>query len=104
LVHPDDLARVEETQLLVGDGARVPLATTYRMRRKDGSYVWFETNSEALEEDGGVTALQTTSRDVTERIEALREAERARADAERAQARAEEADRAKSAFLASMSH
>jgi diguanylate cyclase (GGDEF)-like protein len=46
-----------------------PVPITYRMRHKSGNYIWFETLTTAIIDDQGeVVQLQTTSRDVTERI------------------------------------
>ncbi|HET7457808.1 MAG TPA: ATP-binding protein [Gemmatimonadaceae bacterium] len=53
---------------------------------------------------GALIGYGTVTRDLTERDQLVREAERARADAEDARAEAEAANRAKSEFLAVMSH
>ncbi|WP_071992245.1 EAL domain-containing protein [Leptolyngbya sp. PCC 6406] len=69
-VHPEDRDR------MVADcyGAALsgqPKPTTYRMRQKSGQYIWFETLTKPiLNFQGQVVQLQTTSRDVTERIQA----------------------------------
>ncbi|CAG1023196.1 hypothetical protein MTYM_02262, partial [Methylococcales bacterium] len=41
----------------------------YRIRRKDGQYIWFETTSKTLFDDqtGTITEIQAASRDITER-------------------------------------
>lgn len=44
----------------------------YRIQKKDGQYIWFSTNTKPIKgPDGKVTMLQTVSRDVTEKKEAL---------------------------------
>jgi PAS domain S-box-containing protein len=68
-VHPDDAARIHAQvfrPVLAGERALPP--ATYRFRRHDGSWTWFETQaSPVIDDDGTVTAIVTTSRDVSER-------------------------------------
>ena len=78
-IHPDDLAEVEESRKFVVDN-REPVTVSYRIRRKDGAYIWFETASHEIwdEKTGKVAEIQTTSRDISSRKqaeEALRESE-----------------------------
>lgn len=44
----------------------------YRIRHRDGHYIWFETTSHAVRDprDGEIVEIQTSSRDVTRRVEA----------------------------------
>jgi len=84
LFHPDDAPRIRDgihEEALRGEDG---LSVTYRIRKKSGAYVWFETFVKAIPgKDGEVVRLQTSSRDVTERVraeEALEEAARTRAD------------------------
>ncbi len=77
--HPDDLEQVARSHSAVLRGQSVQ-SITYRFRRKDGSYVWFETLTRPAQDDGGVPGVEiiATSRDVTERRQAelaLRESE-----------------------------
>jgi diguanylate cyclase (GGDEF)-like protein/PAS domain S-box-containing protein len=66
LVHPDDLGRVEATIRKLSP--EKPLLTmVFRMRRKDGSYVWVEGRYRHMPEDGGVLAVM---RDITARKKA----------------------------------
>ncbi len=68
LVHPDDVERVREALWIpMRMGGRAQ-PTTYRVRRKDGSYTWLETVAERVVRDGDVLQLQTSSREVTERV------------------------------------
>jgi diguanylate cyclase (GGDEF)-like protein/PAS domain S-box-containing protein len=66
--HADDVERIRleaHHPLLRGD----PISTTYRFRKKSGDYIWLETLAKPiLNEVGQVIQLQTTSRDVTERV------------------------------------
>ncbi|PZU95323.1 MAG: response regulator receiver protein [Pseudanabaena sp.] len=69
LFHPDDCEHLLQnihTQAL--QGKSVP--STYRIRQKSGNYIWFETLTKPIRDKNGVIIqLQTTSRDVTERIQ-----------------------------------
>lgn len=66
--HPDDLAAVKETHSLVR-GLPDTRTVSYRIRRKDGSYTWFETTSRAVPEDniGEAPEILAVSRDVSQR-------------------------------------
>jgi len=68
--HPDDRAQMyEDTHASFLSGNPNPM--TYRIRQKSGTYIWFETLTKPItDETGKVIQLQTTSRDVTQRIEA----------------------------------
>ncbi|RMH78151.1 MAG: response regulator [Cyanobacteria bacterium J007] len=68
LFHPDDLQAIEKSHAAVLDG-RVSYTMSYRMRRKDGNYVWFETTCRTIrdEEKGGVREVVAISRDISER-------------------------------------
>ena len=73
---------------LEGQGA---VSVTYRIRKRSGEYIWFETLTEPiLGERSEVVRLQTASRDVSER--------------KRAEQALAEAARAKAEFLAEVSH
>jgi PAS domain S-box-containing protein len=68
LFHPDDLAAIREVHRAVlaePDPGRV----TYRMRCADGGYRWVEVNGHQITdpETGEVTAIQCTTRDITQR-------------------------------------
>jgi PAS domain S-box-containing protein len=96
-VHPDDL---EEARKLLGRPAPGETRTaTYRVRHRDGHYLWFEVTTRGVYDEATGEFLREVSvgRDVT-----------ARKDVElhlrSAQERAEAASKAKSVFLANMSH
>ncbi len=68
IIHPDDY------QTIVKDGFRRTVEEQktehleYRVRRKDGEYIWLETVTKpVLDEAGKVIYFQTSSRDVTNR-------------------------------------
>ncbi len=73
--HPDDRDRIQqESHAAAIAGKATPI--TYRMRQKSGDYIWFETlTNPIMDATGQVIQLQTTSRDVTERIQAQNQLE-----------------------------
>jgi PAS domain S-box-containing protein len=91
LFHPEDSERIRSeshASALEGHGA---VSVTYRIRKKSGEYVWFETLTEPIvDEKGDVVRLQTSSRDVSDR--------------KRVEEALAEAARAKTEFLAEVSH
>ena len=71
LLHPSDVGAQEN--LFSNDLGRGKLddVREYRIKRKDGSYLWLETISRPImSETGKVVEFQTSSRDVSERKEA----------------------------------
>src|SRR3712207_6166105 len=79
LFHPEDLEEVRKTHAAI---LKRPDTYTvaYRIRRKDGSYTWFETTSRTVRDPntGEVLEIITVSRNITKRKrveERLREAE-----------------------------
>lgn len=71
LFHPDDLAAVSANHDEVLEQPDVR-TIVYRIRHRDGHYIWFETTSHAVRDprDGEIVEIQTSSRDVTRRVEA----------------------------------
>lgn len=96
-IHPEDEMRVKEIlQSVVFSGNSATLE--YRMRRKDGAYVWLESHAHPFYDDNGnMTGFQSSSRDISKRKEF-------EASLKEAKEKAEEATRAKSLFLSMMSH
>jgi len=66
--HPDDLERItSEAHEKAKKGVNYP-SIEYRIRKKDGSYIWFDTSTQPVfDEKNNVVALQTISRDVSSR-------------------------------------
>ncbi len=66
LIHPDDhgIVRANFAAIHAADG--VP-SVTYRIRRRDGTYVWVESSSRSLwnQQHTEVTEIQVATRDVT---------------------------------------
>ncbi|HEX2952329.1 MAG TPA: PAS domain S-box protein [Armatimonadota bacterium] len=70
-IHPDDIAAIKQANSSVLKNEREISALRYRIRRKDNQYIWFETTSRALRDTAGtVIEIQSSSRDVTERVKA----------------------------------
>ncbi len=79
LLHPEDLRAVERSHETILAGTDV-YTVSYRIRRRDGGYTWFETTSRAIRapDSGEVREIVAVSRDVTGRRRAenqLREAQ-----------------------------
>lgn len=118
LVHPEDLPGLINTRGLASNETPRAGVATWRMLKKDGSYVWMESSATIIDKKDGDFQVVSIARDITERVE--REAElkatqdRLRATADEMQLlaqeldiereRAEKANLAKSQFLATMSH
>lgn len=72
LFHPDDIPVIQEQSHRQAKEGREIANIEYRIRRKDGEYIWFSTNTKPIASaDGEVIMLQTVSRDVTERVQTL---------------------------------
>ncbi len=68
MLHPDDVERVrsESHAILLSSGRATTVS--YRLRRADGSHVWLETvNHLVCDAAGKPIAIQTSSRDITQR-------------------------------------
>lgn len=67
LVHPQDLEglnKMAQEKALKGE----PVLLSYRIRKKSGEYIWFESTNQLLTDDeGNITGFVTSSRDVSER-------------------------------------
>ncbi|NBC29756.1 MAG: PAS domain S-box protein [Spirochaetes bacterium] len=98
LFHPEDLEAVSSSHTTIQHGVNV-VFVTYRIRRKDDSYVWVETTSKTVldETSGEISEIVAITRDASRRV-AMEE------DLRRAKREAEEASAAKSSFLANVSH
>ncbi|MCB1169183.1 MAG: PAS domain S-box protein [Leptospiraceae bacterium] len=98
LFHPQDARRIREMSHEPVQEGRVETGIRYRIRRKDGTYIWLQTTSFPIRDPAGnVTGIQTISRDVGQDV--IREQEILRA-----RLMAEKASQAKSEFIAGMSH
>ncbi|TGK07301.1 PAS domain S-box protein [Leptospira semungkisensis] len=68
-IHPDDKERIRLEAHEPAKSGRPTIATQYRFLRKDGTYVWFQTLTQPIEnEKGEIIYLNTASRDVTSQV------------------------------------
>ena len=96
-IHPDDEAYVKEVMQSVVFSGKSAMVE-YRATRKDGSYVWLESNAHPFfNGKGDMIGFQTSARDISKRKEF-------EASLQIAKEKAEEATKAKSLFLSMMSH
>lgn len=67
--HPDDREQIRQNAHY-NALCQTPTPIIYRMRHADGQYIWLETLTiPILDEAGQVVRLQTTSRDVSDRVQ-----------------------------------
>lgn len=66
--HPDDIPVITTSHKTILD-RRIVTTVSYRIRRKDGAYIWFETTSHTVhdKQTGEIIEIQAVSRDITER-------------------------------------
>jgi PAS domain S-box-containing protein/diguanylate cyclase (GGDEF)-like protein len=71
LFHPDDVEAVRATHDALLE-SNEPSTCTYRLRDRGGDYRWVETTAQSIRDPiiGEVRELQSTTRDVTRRMEA----------------------------------
>jgi len=77
LIHPDDLERAAEGLAEILEKGRIK-SLEYRMRKKDGKYIHFNTSARLVREEDGTTSIIAVIRDVSHlrKVEAdLRESE-----------------------------
>jgi diguanylate cyclase (GGDEF)-like protein/PAS domain S-box-containing protein len=70
LIHPDDLHIINRAAAELASGGAQSFS--YRVRRSDGTYVWFESTSRAIlnPETGRTDEVVSVSRDISERRQA----------------------------------
>ncbi|MCC6575028.1 MAG: PAS domain S-box protein [Planctomycetes bacterium] len=69
LIHPDDQSRTQELQQLIVRSPSVGFPATFRVKRKDGRYVWVDCVCTNWLAEPGINALVANFRDITARIE-----------------------------------
>lgn len=85
LVHPEDLQTVNQSYTWAPGEARRLRSAAFRVRRKDGGYVWIEATVRPVLDPATqeVREMQATARDVTERMQFEQELERSNTELER---------------------
>ncbi|WKN32556.1 PAS domain S-box protein [Porifericola rhodea] len=63
--HPDDIQNIEDAHFNHTIKGKCKKWMEYRLRRKDGHYVWLQTVMTPIIQDNQVIAFQTVSRDIT---------------------------------------
>ncbi|MFN3557300.1 MAG: response regulator [Bacteroidales bacterium] len=98
LIHPEDVENMRKNHILLLENRTNSFIESYRIRKKDGSYIWFETNNQVIynQSTNLVQEIVCVSRDITERKD--------KEELLKAKEVAERANKAKSEFLANMSH
>ncbi|MFP4448388.1 MAG: PAS domain S-box protein [Bacteroidales bacterium] len=67
-IHPDDRKNIFSDSYRNFLRSNHTSTTEYRIKTKDGSYIWFETVTQQIKDDNGnIVEYQTSSRDVTAR-------------------------------------
>ncbi|HZZ31016.1 MAG TPA: ATP-binding protein [Phenylobacterium sp.] len=95
--HPDNGPIVTAAFAKLAADPSSSVVVEVRVRHKDGSWVWIQSNAKLVCEDGVPVGLIEVSRDVTKQVAA-------EAALVEAKAEAESANRAKAEFLANVSH
>ncbi len=98
LIHPKDVENIRKNHILLLENRTSSFIESYRIRKKDGTYIWFETNNQVIynQNTNLVQEIVCVSRDITERKD--------KEELLKAKEVAERANKAKSEFLANMSH
>lgn len=67
ITHPDDVGVVQDLFKTILNKSGVPIISTYRLRHKNGAYIWIESAFTNMLDDINVNAIVCNFRDVTER-------------------------------------
>lgn len=72
-IHPDDLLLMQDSSREIAIKLEL-IAITYRFRKKDNNYIWLESTSKViLNNKQEIIGMQSSSRDISERIKAAEE-------------------------------
>jgi len=73
MLHPDDYKQVEEVYKKAKENEGVPFLASYRIKHKNGNYIWVEAVIRNMLSDPDIGATIVVLRDVTDRKNAERE-------------------------------
>jgi len=68
LIHPEDLENVIQEFTKLVENSDTPTSVSYRLRKKDGTYIYLESVGVNLSDDKLIQGFVINSRDVTERL------------------------------------
>ncbi len=97
VIHPDDIGIVGNAQRLAMEYPGEPHTIQYRVRHKDGRWILVESKGVNLLDNPAINGVLVVMRDISERM-------RAQDELLAAKNHAEQANRAKTKFLAAVSH
>ncbi|MCU0548802.1 MAG: PAS domain-containing protein [Leptolyngbya sp. Prado105] len=105
LIHPEDRAAFDLKEMRQQMMARSRISGEYRVRHKDGHYIWVEERSFVLLDDAGQPARMVgCTTDITKRKQFEFEREQLLAQTQAAKEESERANQSKDEFLAIVSH
>ncbi|MEP1229984.1 MAG: ATP-binding protein, partial [Litorimonas sp.] len=101
IIHSDDIGRVVKTIEANQDAGILSFSDQYRVRKKNGEYIWVSDHTQYVLDDAGKTVrMDGYITDITDLVETRQKAEQARIE----RLAAERFSKNKSQFLANMSH
>ncbi len=66
--HPEDVTRIQATHRQILENPKETFTISYRLRRKDGSYIWVESTVRAtMSDENKIIDIVAATRDITER-------------------------------------
>lgn len=108
LLHEEDRERIDShfKSILDPHTQEESFQIDYRMRRKNGDWVWLDDRARifARDENGGPTQILAVATDITARKQAEHRLQESEANERAARIEAESANKAKDEFLAVLSH
>ncbi len=105
-IHPEDWKRYEEDMKAYVDGKKPYFENEHRLQHADGTWIWVSSRGRFLEDPTSANnrRLAGTDIDITERKHNEQRLQQILEESERAKDQAVQANKAKSAFLANVSH